>query len=65
MAFDGVVKVLCEWIVDDAHERYEVMRKSERNGNIGESMDEVGGAIDGIADECWSGSQKGGGWRWR
>ena len=61
MAFDGVVEMLCKRVVDDADEGDEVVGEGEGDGYVREGVDEVGGAVDGVADECRSRGQEGGG----
>ena len=57
-----MVKMLRERIVDNAHEGHEVVREGEGDGYVRESMDEVGSAVDGVADEGRSRGEKGRGW---
>ena len=51
--------MLRERIVDDADEGHEVVCEGEGDGYVREGMDEIGGAVDGVADECWRRGEKG------
>ena len=55
MAFYGVVQKLGERIVDDADEGHEFVGEGEGDGYVREGVDEVGGPVDGVADEGRSG----------
>ena len=55
-AVDGVVELLCERIVDDADERFELVGEGEGDGDVGMSVDEVGGSVYGVDDKRWGGS---------
>ena len=55
-AVDGVVKMLCERIVDDADERFELVGEGEGDGDVGMSVDEVGGSVYRVDDKGWGGS---------
>ncbi len=57
---DGVVEMLNEWIVDDANKGFELMGKGEGDGDVGVSVDEVGGSVYGVDDEGWSGGEAAG-----
>lgn len=61
---NGSVELLRKRVVDDADEGFELVGKSERNGHVGEIVDEVGSAIDGI-DYEGRGRRKTGGGRGR
>lgn len=54
---NGGVELLRKGIVDDADERFELVGKGERDGHVGEGVNEVGGAVDGIDYESWRGRQ--------
>ena len=51
--------MLGEGIVDNADKGLEVVCEGERDGYVREGMDEIGGAVDRIADECRSRGKKG------
>lgn len=52
-ATDGMVEVLCEGIIDDADEGFELVGEGERDGDVGMSVDEVCGAVDRVDYEGW------------
>lgn len=56
---NGGVELLCKGIVDDADERFELVGKGERDGYVGEGVDEVCGTVDGIDYEGWTGRETG------
>lgn len=58
MAFDRVVKMLCEGVVDDPDERDHVMREGEGDGYVGEGVHEVCGSVDGVDDERRRGGEE-------
>lgn len=51
MAFDGGVEGRGEGAVDDADNGDPVEREAERDADVGVAVDEVDGAVDGVADE--------------
>lgn len=56
---NGGVELLRKRIVDDTDEGFELLGKSERDGDVGEGVDEVRGAVDGINDKRRSGRETG------
>lgn len=58
---NGGIKLLREWVVNDADEGFELVGKGERDGHVGEGVDEIRGAVNGIDYEGWRGCETGGG----
>ena len=54
---NGVVKLLSERIVDDANERFELVSEGEGDGDVGMSVDEIGGSVYRVDDKGWGGSK--------
>ena len=46
-----MVEVLGVGVVDYTDEGFQVVREGEGDGDVGEAVDEVCGAVDGVADE--------------
>ena len=44
--------MLGERIVDNTDEGHEIMCEGEGDGDIREGVDEIGGTVDGVTDEC-------------
>lgn len=51
MGVDGVVEVAEEGVVDDADAGEAVVGEGEGDADVGVAVDEVRGAVDGVADE--------------
>lgn len=60
-AVHGGVELLRKGVVNDADKGLEFLGKGERDGHVGEGVDKVCGAVDGIDDEGRGGSETGGG----
>lgn len=50
-ALDSSEEVTAEGVVDDTNNRLAADSQSERDGGIGETVDEVQGAVDGVGDD--------------
>jgi len=48
-----VVELLGERVIDDSYERHHLVREGERDGDVGEGVDKVRGAVDRVDNECW------------
>ncbi len=57
---NGVVEMLNERVVDDANKRFELMGKGEGDGDVGVSVDEVGGSVYRVDYEGWGGGEAAG-----
>lgn len=64
LAFDGMIQMLREWVVDYSNEWHQFVREGEGDGYVRESVDEVRRAVDRIADEGRGGGKKRRGWCW-
>ena len=54
LAVNGVVEMLDEGIVDDAHEGLELVGEGEGNGNVGMGVHEICSTIYWVDNEGWS-----------
>lgn len=57
---DSSVELLRKRVVDDPYERSELVGKGQRDGHVGEGVDKVCRAVDGIDYKGWGGRQTGG-----
>lgn len=55
-----MVELLRERVIDHSYERDHLVGESEGDGDVGEGVDEVRGAVDGVDDECRLWTEEGG-----
>lgn len=55
-----MVELLRERVIDDPYEWHHLVGEGEGDGDVGESVDKVRGAVDGVDDECGRWAQEGG-----
>ena len=47
-----MVELLREWVIDDSYKWHHFVGEGKGDGDVGEGVDKVRGAVDGVDDEC-------------